>query len=55
MAELVGEDAHRVLPAKPYDSLAQYVEAGGGKGLEAAGAVDAETIIGELAASGLRG
>ncbi len=55
MAESVGDDAHRVLPPKPYDSLAAYIEAGGGKGLEAAGAVDAETIIGELAASGLRG
>ena len=55
MAESVGDDAYRVLPPKPYDSLAQYLEAGGGKGLEAARAVDAETIIGELAASGLRG
>ena len=55
MAELVGDDAYRVLPPKPYDSLEDYVEAGGGKGLEAARKVDAETIIGELTASGLRG
>ncbi len=55
MAELVGNDAYRVLPPKPYESLADYIEAGGGKGLEAARKVDAETIIGELTASGLRG
>ena len=55
MAELVGDDAYRVLPPKPYDSLDSYIEAGGGKGLEAARAVDADTIIGELTASGLRG
>ena len=55
MTDLVGEDTFRVLPPKPYESLADYVEAGGGKGLTAARAVDANTIIGELAASGLRG
>jgi len=55
MAELVGDDAYRVLPPKPYDSLAAYIEAGGGKGLEAARKVEPETIIGELIASGLRG
>ena len=39
----------------PMDRWASYIESGGGKGLTAAGAVDAETIIEELAASGLRG
>ena len=55
MTDQVGEDTFRVLPPKPYESLAAYVEAGGGKGLTAAKAVEADTIIGELAASGLRG
>jgi NADH-quinone oxidoreductase subunit F len=55
MAELVSDDGYRVLPPKPYDSLASYIEAGGGKGLTAAVAVAPETVIEELAASGLRG
>ncbi|MGZ4740773.1 MAG: hypothetical protein ACXV8V_16145, partial [Ilumatobacteraceae bacterium] len=46
---------NRVLPALPFESLADYVAVGGGKGLEAAGAVSAETVIEELVASGLRG
>ncbi len=45
----------RVLPAEPYTSLSEYVAAGGGEGLRAAGTVSADTIIEELAASGLRG
>ena len=45
----------RVLPPLPYGSLADYIAAGGGKGLEAARAVAAETVIEELVASGLRG
>ena len=44
-----------VLPPKPYESLSEYVEAGGGAGLAAAGAVEPTAIIEELAASGLRG
>ncbi len=55
MTDPVGEDTFRVLPPKPYESLAEYVAAGGGKGLTAAKAVEPETIIEELAASGLRG
>jgi NADH-quinone oxidoreductase subunit F len=55
MTEFEGDDSYRVLPPKPYESLADYIESGGGKGLTAARAVDAETIIEELAASGLRG
>jgi NADH-quinone oxidoreductase subunit F len=45
----------RVLPAEPYTSLSEYIAAGGGLGLTAARAVSADTIIEELAASGLRG
>jgi NADH-quinone oxidoreductase subunit F len=55
MAGTLDENHWRVLPPKPYDSLAEYVEAGGGAGLAAAGAVEPITIIEELAASGLRG
>jgi NADH-quinone oxidoreductase subunit F len=51
----VSDDSCRVLPPKPYKSLASYIEAGGGKGLTAARAVAPETVIEELAASGLRG
>jgi NADH-quinone oxidoreductase subunit F len=46
---------YRVLPLVPYTTLAEYIDAGGGKGLEAARAVAAETVIEELVASGLRG
>jgi NADH-quinone oxidoreductase subunit F len=46
---------NRVLPPLPYDSLAAYIAAGGGKGLDAARAVSADTVIEELVASGLRG
>jgi NADH-quinone oxidoreductase subunit F len=49
------ETEFRVLPPKKYDSLEEYVAAGGGAGLTAARAVDPDTVIGELAASGLRG
>ena len=46
---------NRVLPASPYQSLADYVAAGGGAGLTAALAVAPDVVIGELEASGLRG
>jgi NADH-quinone oxidoreductase subunit F len=46
---------HRVLPAEPFTSLQAYLDAGGGKGLAAAQAVEASVVIDELAASGLRG
>jgi NADH-quinone oxidoreductase subunit F len=55
MSDFVGVDTTRVLPAEPYDSLDSYIAAGGGEGVTAARAVAAETIIEELAASGLRG
>ncbi|MEP7115218.1 MAG: hypothetical protein ABI862_18290, partial [Ilumatobacteraceae bacterium] len=55
MTDFEGDDSYRVLPPKPYESLGSYIESGGGKGLTAARAVAAETIIEELAASGLRG
>ena len=55
MSNFVDVASSRVLPTQPYDTLADYVSAGGGKGLDAARAVSSETIIEELAASGLRG
>lgn len=55
MSSSVEVDVHRVLPFEQYGSLQDYIAAGGGNGLTAARAVDAETVIEELAASGLRG
>jgi NADH-quinone oxidoreductase subunit F len=55
MSDSVEVDVRRVLPREPYANLADYIAAGGGEGLAAARAVAAETIIEELAASGLRG
>lgn len=55
MTDYVRVETTRVLPAEPYESLASYIAVGGGEGLTAARAVAAETIIEELAASGLRG
>lgn len=55
MSDSVRVEATRVLPAEPYDSLASYIAVGGGEGLTAARAVAPDTIIEELAASGLRG
>ena len=46
---------HRVLPGRPVESLEDHVDRGGGKGLDAARQVDAETLIAEVEASGLRG
>jgi NADH-quinone oxidoreductase subunit F len=45
----------RVLPVAPYTTLEDYMAAGGGAGLDAARALDAEAIIAEVEASGLRG
>ena len=46
----------RVLPAVPYETLAEYVSAvGGGDGLRDARLVQREVVIEELEASGLRG
>src|SRR5947208_3790093 len=46
---------HRVLPPQSIDSLEEYVTRRGGRGIDAAGQVDAETLIAVLEASGLRG
>ena len=46
---------HRVLPEVAISTLAGYEASGGGAGLRAAQAVAAETVLGELEASGLRG
>lgn len=53
MSELKIES--RVIPLAPFTTLDEYIAVGGGKGLEAARAVSAETVIEELVASGLRG
>ena len=45
----------RVLPSRPVDSIADYEEAGGGRGLDAAVRLGPSGVIDELAASGLRG
>src|SRR5436309_1830384 len=46
---------HRVLPPAPIESLEEYVKARGGRGIEAARHEDAETLIAEVEAAGLRG
>ncbi|MBA3802206.1 MAG: hypothetical protein H0X22_04775, partial [Acidimicrobiia bacterium] len=45
----------RVLPSVPVESLQAHLDAGGRAGLDAARKVEAEVVIGELEASGLRG
>src|SRR4029077_20110095 len=46
---------HRVLPPAPIESLEEYVKARGGRGIEAARHEDAEMLIAEVEAAGLRG
>jgi NADH:ubiquinone oxidoreductase subunit F (NADH-binding) len=46
---------HRVLPPDPVVDLADHIGQRGGEGLKASGAVDADTLIAEILASGLRG
>lgn len=46
---------HRVLPPDPVRSLADYVKQRGGRGLANARQVEAEAIIDEIEAAGLRG
>jgi NADH:ubiquinone oxidoreductase subunit F (NADH-binding) len=46
---------HRVLPPEPIESLEAYVKARGGRGIEAASHEDAEMLIAEVEAAGLRG
>jgi NADH:ubiquinone oxidoreductase subunit F (NADH-binding) len=46
---------HRVLFPEPIASLDEYLARGGGAGLEAARDRDAESVVAELEASGLRG
>jgi len=48
-------DDWRVLPPTPHRTLEDYIAAGGGEGLRAARAVEPDVVLGELAASGLRG
>jgi len=49
------QTVNRILPASPIESLAAYVEGGGGRGLEAARAVAPEVVIDLLEDAGLRG
>ncbi len=46
---------NRVLPATPFRDLDAYLAAGGGRALDSARRVEAEVLIGEVEASGLRG
>ncbi|MBV8951567.1 MAG: hypothetical protein JOZ99_11875, partial [Actinobacteria bacterium] len=46
---------NRLLPELPVPSLDAYIEAGGGRALPAARAIDPGTLIEEITASGLRG
>jgi NADH-quinone oxidoreductase subunit F len=45
----------RVLPEVPYATLRDYLDAGGGRGVDAARRLDPDVIIAEIEASGLRG
>ena len=45
----------RVLPSRPVLGLAEYEQAGGGQGLEAAARLGPDGVIDEITASGLRG
>ncbi|MCZ7534369.1 MAG: SLBB domain-containing protein [Acidimicrobiia bacterium] len=45
----------RILPDRPILSLADYVDGGGGTALERARNMNAEDVIGEITAAGLRG
>ena len=46
---------NRILPPHPIASLDDYVAAGGGRALDAAGRVAPESLVAEVEASGLRG
>src|SRR5262249_15159859 len=46
---------HRVLPPQPFDTLDDYVKAGGGRGLEVAREVEPVALIDEVEAAGPRG
>ena len=46
---------NRTLPATPFAGLDDYLAAGGGRALDAARQVEAEALIAEIEASGLRG
>jgi NADH-quinone oxidoreductase subunit F len=48
-------DTHRVIPLELYADLAEYMDAGGGRGLTLARTLAPDAIIAELEASGLRG
>ncbi len=55
MSNYVDVASSRVLPLQPYDSIADYVVGRRRQGARGCSAVSSETIIEELAASGLRG
>jgi NADH-quinone oxidoreductase subunit F len=46
---------NRVLPPEPYTTLRDYLDAGGGQGLDAARRLESDVIVGEVESSGLRG
>jgi NADH:ubiquinone oxidoreductase subunit F (NADH-binding) len=46
---------NRILPAQPFARLQDYLDAGGGRALDAARRVAQDTLIAEVEASGLRG
>ena len=45
----------RVLPRRPFDSLRDYLDAGGGQGIDSARGVEPDAVMAEVEASGLRG
>ena len=45
----------RILPSRPFATLAEWRDAGGGRALDAARRVEPEAVIAEIEASGLRG
>jgi NADH-quinone oxidoreductase subunit F len=51
----VRRDTDRLLPSTPVPDLAAHLEAGGGRGLDAALALDPEAVIDVIDAAGLRG
>jgi NADH-quinone oxidoreductase subunit F len=51
----VRSDTDRLLPSSPVPNLAAHLEAGGGRGLEAALALEPDAVIDVIDAAGLRG
>lgn len=46
---------NRILPPQPHPRLQDYLDAGGGRALDAARRIEPDTLIAEIEASGLRG